>query len=110
VKLYNEIELEKVLCIPQEIAENKKQFKKLLQLYKKEKRICEIMSLINYNVYFRTIRMEKILQGFAYLSPMYEYLMEKLQFSRTEVGNLTDKEIIHFLKDGNIPKKRTVHP
>lgn len=110
IKLYHTIDIEKVLYIPKEIEENKKQFNQLLSFYKKEKKIAEIMLLINYNVSFRTIRMEKILQAFACLTPLYDYLMDKLSFTRKEVGNLTNKELLTFLKNGTIPPKRTTHP
>jgi hypothetical protein len=102
--------VEKVLCIPKDIKENKKQFKQLLLLHKEEKRIYEIMSFINYNISFRTVRMEKILQAYACLTPLYDYLMKRLSFTRKEVGNLTDQELLSFLKDGNVPPKRTIHP
>ncbi len=109
-KFYHEIDIEKTLDIIKDIKKNKRQFEKLLDKYKKNKRICEIMSLINFNVYFRTIRMEKILSGFALLTPMYNYLMKELGFTRKQVGNLTKEEIIQFLDKKIIPPQRKAHP
>jgi len=110
LKFYNDLDIDKTLHIVEDIKKNKKQFEELLNKYKTDKRICEIMSLINYNVYFRTLRMEKILNSFALLTPMYNYLMKELNFSRKEVGNLTKEEVIQFLEKGIIPPQRKSHP
>ena len=107
---YHDLDVEKILQIKEDINKNKEQFEDLLKKYKKDKRICEIMSLINYNVYFRTLRMEKILKGFALLTPMYDYLMNKLNFSRKEVGNLTKEDLLGFLGENITPPRRKNHP
>jgi phosphohistidine swiveling domain-containing protein len=103
---YQELDIEKVSHLVKEIEENKDKFNLLLEKHRNEEKICEIFSIINYNVYFRNLRSERMSIGFALLTPFYDYLIKALQFSRKEVGNLTKDEIIKFLERGEIPPKR----
>lgn len=109
-KFYHDADVDKTLNIVKDIQKNKKQFEELLRKHRGDKKTCEIMSLINFNVYFRTIRMEKILNGFALLTPMYDYLMKELGFTRKQVGNLTKEELINFFEKKIIPPQRKSHP
>lgn len=110
LELYQGIIIDKTLSIVEEINKNKSDFLFLLNEHKNEKRICEIMQLINYNIFFRTIRMEKIMECYTCLSPVYTNLMEQLSYSREEVGNLLPTEILAFFEKGQIPPKRPLHP
>ena len=110
VKFYQEIEIKKTINLARDAKDNKNKLNKLLLKCQTDKRICEIISLINYNVYFRTLRMEKICKGLALLTPMYDYLMTQFNYSRKEVGNLTKEEILDFFQNNITPPKRALHP
>ncbi len=110
LEMYHNINIEKTLAIKEDIEKNHSSFSSLLQQYPDQERLREIMMLINYNVYFRTIRMEKIMQCYPLLTPMYDYLMRALSFSIEEIGNLMPHEILLFLEKGVCPPKRDRHP
>ncbi len=108
IKIYNEIGTS-----DREILKKNKKNKKLYQNLLKtinDKKIREILEQINFNVYFRAIRSEKISYGLSLTTPFYDHLMKKLNFNRKEVGNLTKEEILNFLERKAIPPKRKTHP
>lgn len=106
--IYKEIDPDEINAI-EEIEKNKDAFKKLIRKIN-NKEILEIISQINYNVYFRTIRSEKLSYGFALTTPFYDYLADQLNFERKEIGNITKEEILNFLENKTIPPRRKIHP
>lgn len=89
----------------QVIDENKKQYDELLTTIADEQ-IKEIVEFINFNVYFRTQRMEIYGKGFSLLTSMYDVLEKELQYTRQEIGNLTNAEIMNYFIDGVKPPQR----
>jgi len=102
---YKNIELEEGENLTQQIEKNKKDFETFLKTVM-NREVKTMIRQINYSVNFKTLRADRITHAFSFLAPFYKYLMEKLQFSRTEVGNLLPSEIIDFFKNDIIPKPR----
>lgn len=104
-KIYSEISVDEASKIEGHIHHNKIAYDDLKRSIKDES-IIQLIDQINYNVYFRTIRSEKISQGLAMVSPMYDYLINKFGYTRKQVGNLMNKEIVEYFDSGKIPPKR----
>lgn len=108
-KMFAEINVDETFKIPNQIKINKRIFNEFRERIQ-DKHILQIIDQINYNVYFRTVRSEKISIGLGLVSPMYEYLIEHLGYTRKEVGNLTNKEVIEYFESGSIPPRRSSRP
>ena len=108
-KMYLDMNVTDTLNIQYHIDQNKKAFLKVISEIKDSK-VLQIIDQINYNVYFRTIRSERLSYGFALVTPMYEYLINNIGYTRSEIGNLTNNEIIEYFNFGKIPPKRLGRP
>ncbi len=108
-KMYMELNIEKTREIKTHIEHAQETFKKLLSTITDEK-IRVMIEQLNYNVYFRTIRSERWSFGFAQITLMYDRLILDLNFTRDEIGNLTNEEIVAYFENGMVPPKRTERP
>lgn len=108
-EMYSEMNADETVKIIEHINKNKESFNKLRGKIKEDE-ILQIIDQINYNVFFRTSRSERLSYGFALISIMYETLIKELGYSRLEIGNLTNKEIIEYFESGVIPPKRQNRP
>ena len=109
LKAYRDLNVEQALSITDELAENEKSLEVLRQSCK-DKRILEIIDLINFNINFRNQRSEKLSHGFSMLTPFYDYLMDKTGLNRMQVGNVTRDEVVDFFEHGSPLPKRIGHP
>ncbi len=104
--LIDKIEPEEAKDIPVLITSNKDKYEKLLSIIDDED-IREIVQFINYNIYFRTQRMEIVGKGFNLLSGLFDLIEKEWDFTRHEVGNVTNEEILNYFKQGVVPQRRT---
>jgi phosphohistidine swiveling domain-containing protein len=108
-RVYRDINVDETLGIPQSIEDNLRQLKTLLGECD-DASIAETISLINFNVNFRNRRSEKLSYGFSLATPFYEFLMEKAELNRKQVGNVTRDEVIAFFEQDTFLPKRDQHP
>lgn len=87
------------------VAKNRKEYLELIQTIDDPK-IKEICQQVNFNVYFRTIRMERFSIGFSFLTSLYDLIEKETGLTRKEVGNLTNEEIVSYFSKNVLPPKR----
>jgi len=79
---------------------NQQNFRKALNLLKKESELTKMAKLINFYVYFRNERMDIHREATMLAKPFYQELDRRIGLKNYQSSFLTVQELINFLKQG----------